>query len=184
MRNFRITPAVLAVALTVFTMLTLAACSTTQPAGEQVDDAALTSKVKAKLTADPEVNPFNIDVDTDQGVVTLRGEVDDSETKAEAGKLARNTSGVRGLRNLIEVGDGPMETVPGTDAALVTAITARLAADDDVAAANIDVDAQDGLVTLSGTVKTSAARQEAERIARSVDGVRSVRNELKVQTGR
>lgn len=184
MRNNRIPPSLVAVALTVLAMLTLGACSSTQPAGQQVDDAGLTAKVKAKLAADPEVNPFNIDVDTDDGVVTLRGRVEDPEAKTEAGKLARQTSGVRSVRNLIEVGESGMETAPGTDAALVTAIKAELTADPDVAATNIDVDAQDGVVTLSGTVKTSAARQEAERIARSVDGVRSVRNELKVQGGR
>lgn len=184
MRNLKISPALVAVALTVFAMLTLAACSSTQTTGEQVDDAAITAKVKSKLAADPEVNPFNVDVDTDDGVVTLRGRVDDSATKTEAGKLARNTDGVRGVRNMLEVGESGMETAPGTDAALVTAVTAKLAADDDVAASNIDVDAQDGVVTLSGTVKTSAARQEAERLARSVDGVRNVRNELKVEAGR
>lgn len=184
MRNPRLSPSLVAVALTVLALLTLGACSSTQPAGQQVDDAGLTAKVKAKLAADPEINPFNIDVDTDDAVVTLRGRVDDRETKTEAGKLARQTTGVRSVRNLIEVGDSGMENAPGTDAALVTAIKAELTADPDTAAINIDVDAQDGVVTLSGVVKSSAARQEAERIARSVDGVRSVRNELKVQSGR
>lgn len=184
MHTLRLSPAVVAVVLTVFAMLTLGACSTTQPAGEQVDDAGITAQVKSKLTADPDVNPFNVDVDTDGGVVTLRGRVDDAETKAEAGKLARGTSGVRGVRNLLEVGESAMETAPGTDTALVAAVTGKLAADSDTSAMNIDVDAQDGVVTLSGTVKSQAARQEAERIARSVDGVRNVRNELKVQAGR
>jgi osmotically-inducible protein OsmY len=51
-------------------------CASTRTVGEQIDDGAITSKINAKLTADPEVNPFNIDVDTLDGVVTLRGEVE------------------------------------------------------------------------------------------------------------
>lgn len=184
MRNVRISPALVAVALTVFAMLTLAACSSTQPVGQQVDDAALTTKVKSKLAADPEVNPFNIDVDTQDGIVTLRGQVEDAEAKTEAGKLARNTDGVRGVRNLIEVGESASAGERVDDAALVTSVRAELATNTNVAASNIDVDAQNGVVTLSGTVKTQAARQEAERVARSVDGVRSVRNELQVQPGK
>jgi len=184
MRNHRITPTLVAVALAALTLIGLGACSTTEPAGQQLDDAGLTAKVKSKLTADPEINPFDIDVDTQEGVVTLRGEVDDSETRHEAGKLARQTSGVRSVRNLIEVGRSHKETAPGTDVALVAAVKAKLTADPDVAAVNIDVDAENGVITLSGTVKSSAARQEAERLARSVDGVRGVHNELKVKYGK
>ena len=44
--------------------LALGACATNRPAGDQVDDAAITAKVKAKLAADPELNPFKINVDT------------------------------------------------------------------------------------------------------------------------
>lgn len=184
MRNFRIPPSLVAVALTVFAMLTLGACATNQPVGQQVDDATLTSKVKAKLTADPEVNPFNIDVDTEDGIVTLRGRVEDPEAKTQAERLARDTSGVRGVRNQIRVGERVGSDVPASDQAIAAAVTAELAADSDTSAMNIDVDVQDGVVTLSGVVKSAAARQEAERIARNADGVRSVRNELQVRTGR
>lgn len=85
--------------------LALGACSSTKTAGTQVDDAAITSKVKAKLAADGDINPFNIDVDTNEGVVTLQGRVakDDARTKAE--QHARDTEGVRRVINLIKVGD-------------------------------------------------------------------------------
>jgi hyperosmotically inducible periplasmic protein len=178
MRNFR-TP-VVALAFTIVAVLALGACSTTEPAGQQIGDAALTSTVKAKLAADSSVNPFNIDVDTTDGVVTLRGRVEDPEAKTEAERMARNTDGVRGVRNLIEVGDGPSGGERVDDAALVAAVEGKLTADDDVSAANIDVDVQDGVVTLSGTVRSAEARAEAERLAKSVEGVRSVRNELKI----
>jgi hyperosmotically inducible protein len=184
MRNHRITPTLAAVLLTVAVLLTLGACSSTQSTGQQVDDATITSKVKAKLTADPEVNPFNIDVDTDAGVVTLRGRVEDPEAKTEAAKLARNTTGVVSVRNEIRVGERVGSETPASDQAIAAAIQTEIAADTDVAAVNIDVDVQDGVVTLSGVVKTEMARQEAERIARNHDGVRSVVNQLEVRAGK
>jgi hyperosmotically inducible protein len=68
-----------------------------------VEDAAVTAKVKAKLTADPEVDAFDIDVDTVAGVVTLSGTVESAALSAEAEKLARGTSGVREVVNRLTV---------------------------------------------------------------------------------
>lgn len=86
-------------------LLTLAACSSTRSAGTQVDDAAITASVKAKLAADGDINPFNIDVDTNEGVVTLQGRVAKEAARTKAEQLARDTNGVRRVVNLITVGD-------------------------------------------------------------------------------
>ncbi len=86
-------------------LLGLAACSSTETPGQQVDDAAITAAVKAKLATDGNINPFNIDVDTNEGVVTLQGRVDKTEARTEAERLARETDGVRRVINLIKVGD-------------------------------------------------------------------------------
>ena len=80
-------------------------CSSTVPVERQIDDAAITTQVKSKLAADPEVAAHNIDVDTNEGVVTLSGRVDDGAERAEAEKLARNTDGVRRVINNLKVGD-------------------------------------------------------------------------------
>lgn len=72
----------------------LAGCATNQPADEQMDDAEITSEVKAKLLADPEVAGLNIDVDTRDGVVTLTGDVESDDARLEAEHLARTTEGV------------------------------------------------------------------------------------------
>lgn len=95
-------PVVLVAALVA--LLSLGACASNQTAGEAVDDAAITAKVKSKLAADPEINPFNIDVDTRDGVVTLSGTVEKAEARSEAEDLARGTDGVRRVVNNIQVG--------------------------------------------------------------------------------
>lgn len=90
--------------LVVFT-LALGACSSTQTVGEQVDDAGITAAVKAKLTADTDINSFNIDVDTVDGVVTLTGKVAQADARSKAEQYARDTDGVKRVNNLITVGD-------------------------------------------------------------------------------
>ncbi len=90
-------------ALLVPGLVALGACSSTRPVSEQIDDAAITAKIKSKLAADPQINPFNIDVDTREGIVTLSGEVKHAVARSEAEKLARDTAGVRRVINNITV---------------------------------------------------------------------------------
>lgn len=97
----RITVVVLALVMA----MGLSACSSTRSAGNQVDDATITASVKAKLAADGDINPFNIDVDANEGVVTLQGRVEKSEARTKAEQLARDTDGVQRVINLIKVGD-------------------------------------------------------------------------------
>jgi osmotically-inducible protein OsmY len=58
-------------------------------------DAATTAAVKTKLLGDTKVGGLKIDVDTKDNVVTLTGAVNSAEEKAEALRLARNTTGVK-----------------------------------------------------------------------------------------
>jgi hyperosmotically inducible periplasmic protein len=96
---------ILLLILAVVAVTSLVACSSTTTAGTQIDDAAITTAVKAKLATDGNINPFNIDVDTNEGVVTLQGRVDKAEARTEAERLARTTDGVKRVINLIKVGD-------------------------------------------------------------------------------
>ena len=67
------------------------------------------------------------------------------------------------------------------DAALTTRIKARFIEDKQVDAASIKVETLNGTVMLSGFAKNSAERSTAERIARGVNGVKSVKNEIAVR---
>lgn len=100
----RITLRASLVCCAVMVLLALGACSSTRTPGTQVDDAAITAAVKAKLAADGDINPFNIDVDTNEGVVTLQGRVEKEEARTKAEQLARETDGVKRVINLVKVG--------------------------------------------------------------------------------
>jgi osmotically-inducible protein OsmY len=67
-----------------------------------------------------------------------------------------------------------------TDAGITTNVKTKFAADDTVKAYQVDVDTRNGVVTLSGTVETPAAREQAVRIARETDGVRDVIDQIRV----
>ena len=73
----------------------------------------------------------------------------------------------------------PVETQV-SDSSITASVKAKLLADSDVAGHNVDVDTEEGVVYLIGRVDTEAEKAEAERLARSVDGVQSVVNHLKV----
>ena len=169
-------------AMAAATLIFGVACASTQTAGEQINDSGITTKIKAKYTADPEINPFNIDVDTLDGVVTLRGEVEKQAAKDEAAKLASDTAGVLRVVNEIRVVSEPYEdddTV--SDTWITTKVKSKLTADPQLNPFNIDVDTLDGVVTLSGAVRSDEARAEAEKLARDTKGVVSVRNQLSVE---
>lgn len=67
-----------------------------------------------------------------------------------------------------------------TDAGITTIVKTKFAADDAVKAYQVDVDTRNGVVTLSGTVETSSAKEQAIRIARDTEGVRDVIDQLRV----
>jgi osmotically-inducible protein OsmY len=159
-------------------------CSSTQTVGEEIDDATITTKIEAKLTADPNVSAFNVDADTNNGVVRLSGTVKHAEAKAEAEKLARQTDGVKRVINDIKVeAEGRDAGDRMSDTEITTKIKAKITGDGDLNPFNINVDTKDGVVTLRGSVKTAQAKDEAGRIARETSGVKSVDNMLEVEAG-
>jgi hyperosmotically inducible protein len=72
--------------------------------GDSLDDAWIHSKIVTKLIADPTTPERRINVDVDQGVVTLRGTVDSAAARSEAERIARETEGVKRVGNMLKVG--------------------------------------------------------------------------------
>jgi len=68
-----------------------------------VDDSTITAKVKTALLADPDVKGLMIDVDTKNGVVTLKGTADKPANRDRAVAIAKDTSGVKSVENQMVV---------------------------------------------------------------------------------
>jgi hyperosmotically inducible protein len=81
------------------------ACQTPagRTAGQVVDDATITTKVKAKLFDESILRGFAISVNTFEGTVTLTGAVKTEAAKDKAQEIAASVYGVKGVNNLIEV---------------------------------------------------------------------------------
>lgn len=65
-------------------------------------NAALTGKVKSALAADVGLKTVKIDVDSAEGVVTLKGRVDSEDTRRRAEATAKKVSGVTEVRNQLD----------------------------------------------------------------------------------
>jgi hyperosmotically inducible periplasmic protein len=63
--------------------------------GQAVEDTLITTKVKASFAADPQVSALAINVDTEQGVVTLSGVVESEAERQRAIQLAQGIDGVK-----------------------------------------------------------------------------------------
>jgi len=70
-----------------------------------------------------------------------------------------------------------------TDGQIHDKVIEKLAADRDVKGGGLDVEVQDGVVTLRGKVREDSQKVKAERITRKVQGVKQVVNELQVEFG-
>jgi osmotically-inducible protein OsmY len=146
-------------------------------------DAGTTRKVKTALGLSKRLAGFDIGVGTSEGVVTLTGQVPSENAKSLAGEIARDTPGVSDVKNEIAVEPGAQpssESVHVEDLEIRVAILEAFAHSRELGGKNIDVKVDNRAVTLSGSVETPAQRNGAEQIARAVDGVASVTNNLAV----
>ena len=118
-------------------------------------DAGITTSVKSKLAADDTVKAYQVDVDTSNQVVTLRGDVETEAQKEHAVRLARETDGVRDVIDQLRVNPA--------------AATTGIGAPDVDADADVDVDVDDDLEseTREGADRAGDA---ARRGANTVEG--------------
>jgi hyperosmotically inducible periplasmic protein len=94
--------------------------------GQIIDDAGITTSVRAKIAADRFANLFKIDVRTFEGVVTLNGTVDTPERRDRIGQLASWTNGVKNVVNNIQVSgseSAPSQTTSEPQTPTTTAST-------------------------------------------------------------
>ena len=155
----------------------------------QATDATITGTVKTRLAADSRVRASDINVDTTNGVVTLTGNVDGQEAKDAALQLARSTTGVSDVKDMISVRSGtasgeapdPKRTLGERidDAGITMRVKSRLLNDPLVKGLQIDVDTRDSVVFLTGSVGSEAERKQAIEIAKTTEGVTNVEANLR-----
>jgi hyperosmotically inducible protein len=148
-----------------------------------MDDSGITAKVKSALVDDKSIKSTDISVKTEKGVVTLSGFVATQAQAEQAVGVAGRVEGVKSVSDKLHVKDEATQSVKSYagDTATTSELKAKLLADNIVPSRNVKVETTDGVVQLSGEVKTQAQSDRAESIAKAIDGVKSVKNDLVVK---
>jgi osmotically-inducible protein OsmY len=141
-----------------------------------VSDHSLENAVMQALAENRLVHADEIAVQAIGGDLVLRGTVGSLVQQAEAVRTARNVPGVSTVEDRLRV--RPLGIDGRANADTEAAVQAALADDDELHAADIDVEARDDTVILRGIVELPSQRDRAERIAMAVGGVAHVRNQL------
>jgi osmotically-inducible protein OsmY len=143
-----------------------------------MSDNTLENAVMQALADNRRIHADEIAVEAIDGAVILRGTVGSLVQQVEAVRTARHVPGVQSVEDQLQVRlMGPDEQA---DADTKAAVLAALIDDDELHAADIDVESEDGDVTLSGLVEFARNRDRAERVALGVAGISHVHSRLKV----
>jgi len=149
-----------------------------------MDDSGITAKAKAALVDDDAIKSTDISVKTHSGVVTLSGFVTSQDQAEKAVAVVQKIEGVKSVSDKLHVRDSKASSMKGYagDTATTSEIKAKLLADDIVPSRNVKVETTDGVVQLSGQVANQAQSDRAESIAKAIEGVKSVKNDLTVKS--
>lgn len=156
-------------------------------------DSVITARVKASMALDSTVKATQIEVRTQNKVVTLTANVDTQAEKDRALEIARSTSGVENVVDLISVrsasGTGEAPEPNRTlgehidDATITLSVKTRLLEDPQVKGLRIDVDTREGVVYLTGRVRSQEESDRAVEVARTTEHVKDVKPNLTITRG-
>ena len=90
-------------AVVLFSMIGCASTAKQEGTGEYIDDAVITTKVKAAIFNEPMLKSLEIKVETYKGVVQLSGFVSSAADTKKAVEVARSVKGVSGVKNDMHV---------------------------------------------------------------------------------
>jgi hyperosmotically inducible protein len=147
-----------------------------------INDTWMTAKTKIALFSDPRIKGSEINVETAQGLVMIRGKVDSDEAKQAAEGIAKGIDGVKSVKNELQVvAPSKREAIDDKDASITTRVNAQIAKDSYLKDAGIHAQTNAGVVSLSGEVSSLMTSAQASWTAWQVPGVKSVKNDLTVK---
>ena len=142
-------------------------------------DETIKKRVVDQLYWDGRVDASNIEVEVDNGTVTLKGAVPNYTTRHDAVLDAWFVNGVKKLKNEIEVKYPSTVKLPD-DNQIKSIIDNKLFWSPYLNASDIDVSVESGFVKLEGTVDSYWKKKRVEEITSMVDGIYSIENKLAV----
>ncbi|HZS09130.1 MAG TPA: BON domain-containing protein [Blastocatellia bacterium] len=171
---------------------------------KKMSNSDLENAIKAKFDNDAQIKAasLGVDADVDKNTATLSGTVESEALRTRAVELAKSAHAGLIVMDKIDVKPRELsrseyteerareerekaksrgETVGSSldDAWIHTKIVTKLIGNTNTPERKINVDVNNNVVTLRGTVDTPAEKMEAERVAKETDGVKRVVNQLK-----
>lgn len=165
-------------AATLLIMFTLTACE--REKHPDVKDAVNTAMTRNDLGV------VKVSQDRDKGVLTLSGDVETADQKAQAESIAAQTAPGYTIANEIGVRPVGQESQAKSvdsnlDDGIESNFKASLKAHKDLDNQHISFDAKNGTLVLTGSVKSPALKAEAQKLAKAVPNVKEVVNEIEVR---
>jgi osmotically-inducible protein OsmY len=172
----------------VFALTPLSTYAADGDLSRELSEARQEGSIWTAITLNRHLNPFSIDVDVENGSAKLSGSVETDVERDLAEQLALGIDGVKKVDNQLKV-DSKLEPQAAgksslaqrfDDATLVATVKSKLLWNSNTEGLDIDVEAQNGEVTLSGNAQTATAKELAGRLAGNTKGVREVHNNLSI----
>jgi hyperosmotically inducible protein len=174
-----------AVFLSAFIILTQTAWGANlQNISNQAKDAAITTKINADYTKDSELNPVKIQVTTENGHVTLKGEVQNDRQFEDAVMYAAATEGVQSINAdhlTVTRSKAPMRDSYITAKVKATLLKNRIFGDNAVRNWTVNVTTKNRVVYLRGNVDSKLERKQIIHLAQQIDGVKKVKSSLRIK---
>lgn len=146
-------------------------------------DLDIKKEVLTRLELEPKIDPSALGVSVEDGVVTLKGTVEDEHERASTERAVRFLQGVKGLvDDELEV-KAERRSRP-KDAEIKAMASEAIQWLTTVPAEGIEVSARNGWLTLQGTVEAAHQSRCIEEVLRDIPGVRGVKNGLKVENSK
>ncbi len=147
-----------------------------------INDTWMTAKTKIALFADARVKGSEINVETAQGLVMIRGKVDSDAAKQAAEGIAKGIDGVKSVKNELQVvAPAKREAIDDKDEAITTRVKVQIDKDAHLKQSGIRTQTNAGVVSLSGEVSDLMTSAQASWTAWQVPGVKAVQNDLTVK---
>jgi len=149
-------------------------------------DAWLDGKAESTLLFNGHLNSFDINTDVKDGVVILTGKVESEVDKALAEELVESLKGIKSVDNRLTVLNNEKEKDDNellsslTDSKIETVVKTKLLFESEVSGTSIEVEVDNGVVTLMGEADSGSAKELALAIAKNTKDVKSVVDKLKV----
>lgn len=148
---------------------------------QDISDAVITAKITASFTRNTLLNPLKIKVSTENGIVTISGHVKNKKAFIEALRIASNTKGVKTVET--ENLDIKKVNTAFTDAYITAKVEAailkaKVLDDESIPLVGINATTNNGVVKLTGTVKSDKSIAAILKRVSAVKGVKKIISRL------